>query len=74
MASLADRRNNVFVEDNDGDVYLLGATQGMDVSTGSYQTGTAFGDQKAYTLTLSAREPRTYWCAAIADIAGLTVA
>ena len=74
LVSLADRRNNVLVEDNDGDVYLLGATQGMDVTTGSYQSGTSFGDQKGYTLTLTAREPRTYWCAAIASIVGLTIA
>ena len=74
FTSLADRRNNVFVEDNDGEVYLLGATQGMDVQTGSYQTGTAFGDQKGYTMTLSAREPKTYFCNAIASITNLTIA
>lgn len=74
LTALADRRNNVFVEDNDGVVYLLGATQGMDVQSGVLNTGTSYGDQKGYTLTLSAREPATYYCNAIASITGLTVA
>lgn len=74
LTSLAGRRNNTFVEDNDGTVYLLGAVSGLEVTTGTYATGTSYGDQKGFTLSLSGREIRTYYCAALADITGLTIA
>lgn len=73
LTSLAGRRNNTFVEDNDGTVYLLGASSGMEVTTGTYATGTSYGDQKGFTLSLTGREIRTYYCAAIDSITNLTV-
>ncbi len=73
LVSLAQRRNNIFVEDNDGEVYLIGATQGMDVTTGAMATGTSYGDQKGMTMSFSGREPQTYYCNAIASITNLTI-
>lgn len=74
LVSLGQGRKNIFVEDNDGQVYLLGAAQGMDLTTGAYSTGTGYGDAKGFTLSMTAREIRTYWCATITAIANLTVA
>jgi len=73
LVSLGQGRKNVFVEDNDGQVYLLGAAQGMDLTTGTYSTGTGYGDAKGFTLSMSAREVRTYWCAAVASITNVTI-
>lgn len=44
-------------EDNDARFFLLGQFNGLTLSEGTGQTGTAFGDLNGYTLTFSGQEP-----------------
>lgn len=53
---IAYNRAQVFVEDNNGNLFLLGMDNGMNVTAGVAQTGAAHTDMTGYTLTLSGRE------------------
>lgn len=53
---LAYGRPHVFVQDNNGNTWLVGKVNGADLTTGDANTGAAFGDAYAYTLTLVAME------------------
>ena len=44
-------------EDNAGRYFLLGQYNGLTLSAGTGQTGTAFGDLNGYNLTFSGQEP-----------------
>lgn len=44
-------------EDNDARFFLLGQFNGLTLSEGTGQTGTAFGDLNGYSLTFSGQEP-----------------
>ena len=44
-------------EDNDARFFYLGEFNGMTLSNGSGQTGTAFGDLNGYSLTFTGQEP-----------------
>lgn len=62
---IAYNRPQVIVEDNNGNLFLLGAENGLDVSAGVMQTGTAHTDMSGYTMTLTGREKRAVlWLAA----------
>lgn len=54
-------RPQIFVLDNNGQVFLLGAINGCDVNSGQITTGTGFGDMSGYTLSFTGREPRAYY-------------
>jgi len=49
-------RSQVFVLDNNDNVFLLGMDNGCDISGGTVVTGAAKGDMSGYTLELRAEE------------------
>lgn len=60
------------VTDNNGKYWLLGRTNGLNVTGGSGSTGTAQGDRSGYTLTFSAMEAQLAPEVSSSIIAGLT--
>ena len=44
------------VKNNDGKYFLLGETNGLELSAGGYASGTAFTDLNGFTLTLTGGE------------------
>jgi hypothetical protein len=58
IALLATARPKVFVEDNNGNVFLAGLEYGMDCNGGSIVTGAAMGDLSGYSLTLQGMEKK----------------
>jgi hypothetical protein len=59
------------VTDNNGKYWLLGKTNGINVTGGSGATGTAQGDRSGYTLTFSAMEAQLAPEVSSSIIAGL---
>ena len=55
---LVANRPKVFVEDNNGNIFLAGAEFGMDVTAGNITRGVAMGDASGYSLTLTGMESR----------------
>ena len=54
---LLKARTHVFVEDYNGNYFLMGATNGVHSSGGSITTGQAYGDLSGYSaLTFTAQE------------------
>lgn len=53
---LAYARPHVVVEDNNGNMFLMGLEYGAEVSGGTIVTGAAMGDLSGYTLTLTGQE------------------
>ena len=60
------------VTDNNGKYWLLGRTNGINVTGGSGSTGTAQGDRSGYTLSFSAMEAQLAPEVSSSIIAGLT--
>jgi len=58
LAIIAVGRPKVFVEDNNGNIFLAGLEYGMDVNGGTIATGAAMGDLSGYTLTLQGMEKK----------------
>lgn len=56
MRLLAYGRPNIFVQDNNDNVILLGARNGMHVTGGSMKTGKAFGDLSGFELEFTGKE------------------
>ena len=56
LKTLATDRPQVIVEDNNGNLLLLGKIGGCDVATGTTVTGAAFGDMNGYTLEITGME------------------
>jgi len=44
------------VKNNDGKYFILGETNGLELSAGAYASGTAFADLNGWTITLSGGE------------------
>lgn len=44
-------------KDNNGKYWMVGKDRGVDLTTGTSGTGTAFGDRSGYSLTFSGSEP-----------------
>jgi hypothetical protein len=53
---VAQNRPHIFVEDYNGNYYLVGAVHGADLNGGTISSGAAMGDLSGYTLTFSAQE------------------
>jgi hypothetical protein len=53
---LAYGRPNIFVQDNNDNVILLGARNGMHVTGGSMKSGKAFGDLSGFELEFTGKE------------------
>lgn len=56
IAELAKSRPQIFVEDSNGTIFLLGAEFGCDLSGGQLMTGAGRGDRAGLDLTFTARE------------------
>ena len=71
---MAYGRPHVFVEDYNGNIFVMGLLHGAEVTGGTIVTGAAMGDLSGYTLTLSAQEqvPANFLDATMAS-AGVTV-
>jgi len=44
-------------KDNNGKYWLVGRQNGIDLTTGTMGTGTAFGDRSGFDLTFAGSEP-----------------
>ena len=55
---IAYGRPHIFVEDYNGNVFLVGAEHGAEVTGGTAVSGSAMGDLSGYTLALTANEIR----------------
>lgn len=53
---IAVARPHVFVEDYNGNYFLIGAVHGADVSGGTIVTGSAMGELSGFTLVFSGQE------------------
>ena len=56
LRNLRKGRLAIVVEDNNGNKFVMGHTQGAQLSGGSYASGTAKGDLNGYTLEFTAEE------------------
>jgi hypothetical protein len=56
ISNLVKGRMAVMVEDNNGNWFVMGHANGVEVSGGTAQTGQAAGDQNGFTLEFSAQE------------------
>lgn len=56
ITNLVKGRVAVMVEDNNGNWFVMGLKNGVEVSGGTAQTGQAAGDQNGFTLEFSAQE------------------
>jgi formyltetrahydrofolate synthetase len=69
---LAKNRLMAIVEDMNGAYWLIGAKNGLDITSGNSATGTASGDRNGYTLTFQAMEADPMWSVAAGTIAAIT--
>ena len=69
---LAKNRLMAIVEDMNGNFWLLGAKNGLDITGGNSATGTASGDRNGYTLTFEGMEADPMWSVSSAAISALT--
>jgi hypothetical protein len=69
---LAQNTLMVVVQDANDKYWLLGRTQGCDVTGGTAATGTAQGDRNGYTLTITGAEKQLAPEVASGIISGLT--
>ncbi len=66
-----NRASRVVFEDNNGLYWLVGATRGCVISTGTTTTGTAPGDATQYSFVLQAMEPQmTFQVSTLASLTG----
>ena len=56
IANLVKGRMAVLVQDNNDNWFVMGHKNGVEVTGGTAQTGTAAGDQNGFTLEFSAQE------------------
>jgi hypothetical protein len=59
-------------KDNNGKYWIMGLTNGIDMTAGTGQTGTAYGDRSGYSLTFTGKEPELAYEVSGSIIAGLT--
>lgn len=69
IRALCQGRPNIWVEDNNSNVWLLGAEFGCNVTGGNLVTGTSFADLTGYTIDFSGREANPVWIAAAGTVA-----
>ncbi len=70
---LAKADTHVIVETQNGDYWLVGKVNGMNLTTTSVATGQAFGDLNGYTLALVGAEPALAQEIDAAAFASLTI-
>lgn len=59
LQDMAHARSSYFVEDNNGNVHLVGYNEGAELTAGGKTTGTTKADMSGYTATITAESPRT---------------
>ena len=69
---LAKNRLLAIVEDMNGNYWLLGAKNGLDITSGNSATGTASGDRNGYSLTFQAMEADPIWSVSSGAISAIT--
>jgi hypothetical protein len=69
---LAKNRLMAIVEDMNGNYWLIGAKNGLDITSGNSATGTASGDRNGYTLTFQAMEADPMWSVSAGAITAIT--
>ncbi len=52
---------NIIVEDNQGNLFLLGGSNGMDVTVGQMTTGQNFGDANGFNVEMVGKEPVAFY-------------
>jgi hypothetical protein len=68
-----NRASRCVIEDNNGDYWLIGATRGCTVTSGSSMTGTLVGDMSGYNITITADEPEmAYQVSSLSALTGIT--
>ena len=68
-----NRASKVVFEDNNGLYWLVGATRGCVISSGTTTTGSAPGDATQYSCVLQGMEPAmTYQVSTLASLTGTT--
>ena len=70
IVTIAKARPHVFVEDYNGNYFLVGAVHGADISGGTIVTGAAMGDLSGFTLVFSAQETLPAYFVAAAVVTG----
>lgn len=58
---LAYGRPHIIVEDNQDNLILLGAKNGMDLSSGQMESGRGFGDRNGFSLEFTGREDDPFY-------------
>lgn len=73
---MAYGRPHVVVEDQNGNLFVMGLVNGAEVTAGTIVTGAAMGDLTGYTLTLSGKEkvPANFIASAATPAAALIAA
>jgi len=61
MLAVANGRRNVFVLDNNENLYLAGARDGMEVTSIAYETGTSLGDMVGFRMEMAGSEKTLYY-------------
>jgi hypothetical protein len=69
---LARNRVLAIVRDQNDRYWLLGAANGCDMSAGTAQTGTAFGDRSGYDITLTGMEVEPMYLVSGTLLSGIT--
>lgn len=69
---LGRNRLMAIVEDRNGNFWLLGRNNGLELSAGTSQTGTAMGDRNGYDVTFTALEESPIVTVSSGIIAALT--
>jgi len=79
MLSVANGRRNVWVLDNNQNLYLAGARDGLEVTTIALETGTSYGDMVGYRMEMTGSEKTLYYgtfgtdAAPFGGVTGITV-
>ena len=63
IRALCQGRPNIWVMDNNDNIWLLGAEFGCNVTGGNLVTGASFSDLTGYTIDFSGRESNPVWIA-----------
>ena len=66
---ISRNRSQIFVLDNNDNVFLFGATYGMDLNGGTLTSGAARNEMSGSTMTFASREPAPYYL--LEDTAGV---
>jgi hypothetical protein len=69
---LGRNRLIAIVTDRNGNYWMLGSNNGLELSAGTSQSGTAFGDRNGYDVTFTAMEEQPMFSVQASIIAALT--